>query len=96
MLSSGQAHLVVDTDRFIASNGISLNQDFSTMSFSIETDNSAAHVARLHLTVSIPGTYTISSDEGTIATLNILAGQEDIVDLPVPAGVGTKSFIITR
>ena len=96
MLDSGEAHLVIDTDRFVASGGISLKQDFSATSFTIETDNSAAHSARLHFTVSVAGTYTISSDEGTIATLNVQAGKESVADLPVPAGVGTKSFIISR
>jgi hypothetical protein len=96
MLGSGEAHLVVDTDRFAVAGGISLKQDFSTINFSIETDNSAAHVARLHLTLSIPGTYTITSDEGTIATLNVQAGQESVADLPMPAAVGTKTFTIAR
>ena len=53
-------------------------------------------MARLHLTLSIPGTYTISSDEGTIATLNVQAGQESVLDLPVPAAVGTKTFNIAK
>jgi hypothetical protein len=96
MLNSGEAHLVIDTDRFVASGGISLTPDFSTISFSIETDDSTAHSARLHFTVSSAGTYTISSDEGTIATLNVQAGQESVADLPVPAAVGTKSYTITR
>jgi hypothetical protein len=96
MLNSGQAHLVIDTDRFVASGGISLKPDFSTISFTIETDNSGAHSARLHFTVSVAGTYTISSDQGTIATLNVHAGQESVADVPIPAGVGTKTFIIAR
>jgi hypothetical protein len=96
MLNSGAAHLVIDTDRFVASGGISLKQDFSTISFTIETDNSGAHSARLHLTLSIPGTYIVSSDEGTIATLNVQAGQEILTDLPLAAAVSTKTFNITR
>jgi hypothetical protein len=96
MLTFGEAHLVIDTDRFVASGGVTLNQDFSTISFTIETDNSGAHSARLHLMVSVPGTYTITSDEGTIATLNVQPGQESIADLPVPAAAGTKTFIIAK
>jgi hypothetical protein len=96
MLNSGQGHLIVDTDRFVTSGGISLKQDFSAINFTIETDNSAAHTSRLHLTLSIPGTYTITTDEGTIATLNTQAGQESIADLPMPAAAGSKTFMIAR
>jgi hypothetical protein len=96
LLNSGEAHLVVDTDRFVASGGVSLKQDFSTIRLTIETDNSGAHSARLHLTLSIPGTYTVTSDEGTIATLNVQAGQESVADLPMPAAVGMKTFNIAR
>lgn len=95
-LNDGDAHLVIDTDRFVSTNGVFLNQDFSAVGFTIETGNSAAHLTRLHLTMSNPGVYTISSDEGTIGSLNLQAGQEGVIDLPVAAAVSNKTFIISR
>jgi hypothetical protein len=96
MLIGGDAHLVIDTDRFAPSDGINLKEDFSTFILTLETDNSASHSARLHLTLPNPGTYTISSDEGTLGTLNIFAGQESFADLQIPPNTTTKTFIFSK
>jgi hypothetical protein len=66
------------------------------VTFTLETENPASHTARLRFSVSIPGTYTVSDDLGTIATLNLQAGQEASVDLPLGLNTTTKSFHITR
>jgi hypothetical protein len=95
-LNSGEAHLVIDTDRFVASGGVSIKEDFSTFFCTLETDNLASHSARLHMTVPVAGTYTISSDEGTIGTINFQAGQEGLVDLAIPASTSTKTFVIAK
>jgi hypothetical protein len=96
VLNNGDAHLIIDTDRFVASNGVSFKEDLSTIGFTIETDNSASHSARLHITLPVSGAYTISSDEGNLGTINLAAGNEGIVDLQIPASTVRKTFFITK
>jgi len=96
LFNAANLHLIVDTDRFAASQPILLQPDLSNAGFTLETDNPASHTARLHLTASTAGSYTVSDGNGTIATLNLAAGQEGTVDLPMPAATATKSFGITR
>jgi hypothetical protein len=96
MFNTGNLHLVVDTDRFAAGQPILLQADLSQVSFTLETGNSASHTSRIHLTASTGGTYTVSNSSGTIATLNVTAGQEADVDLPIPAATTTTSFTISR
>jgi hypothetical protein len=95
MLADGNLHLIVDTDRFAASQPIRLQSDLSGVTFTLETDNPAAHTARLHLRAP-SGAYTVSDGSGPIATLNLATGQEGTVDLPLQAGTPTKEFTITR
>lgn len=94
MLQSAKLHVVVDTDRFAATEPIVLKDDLSEVRFTVETGNPASHSARLHLSVSAAGTYTISDQSGPVATLIMAAGQEAIADLPVEAGTATKWFSI--
>ena len=42
-------HMVLETDRFAASQPIVLKEDFSEVRFRLESDNPASHVARLRL-----------------------------------------------
>jgi hypothetical protein len=96
MLNAGNLHLVVDTDRFASSQSIALQPDLSQVGFVLETDNPASHTARLHFTTSIGGNYTVSNNSGVIATFSAQAGQETAVDLPISAGGGTASFVISK
>jgi hypothetical protein len=96
MLNNMNLHLIVDTDRFAASEPILLQADLAAATFTIETGNPASHTARLHLTSSVAGTYTVSDSGGTIAMLILQAGQEGTVDLPVPASTATRSFTVSR
>lgn len=96
MLNSGSGHLIIDTDRFVGGVGVTLKEDFSLVGVTIETDNPAGHTARLHVSVPTGGTYTISSDEGTLGTVNLQANQEGIVDLPIPASTVTKTFFLAK
>jgi hypothetical protein len=96
MLGSGQLHLFLDQDRLAASQPILVNSDLSQTSFQIETDNPGQHQARLHLVVSIPGAYTVSDVQGTIAVLNLQPGQESTVDLPIGANTSTKTFFLSH
>lgn len=96
MLNTGQMHLTVDNDHFASSQSLAVKADLSEVTFIIETPNPAAHSVRLHFSVSIPGAYTVSDQSGTITTVNLQAGQEVTVDLPMEDAALTKSFSITR
>jgi len=95
VLDAGKLHLTIETDRFVATQPILLNQDFSQVTFTLETENPAAHTARLRFSAPT-GTYTISDSGGTIAMLNVQAGQQYSVNLPVGAGTSTKTFYIVK
>jgi hypothetical protein len=96
VLDTGQLHAELDTDRLAAAQQILLRDDLSLLQFALETDNPVSHTARFHFSVSIAGSYTVGDDLGTIATLNLQAGQEAVVDLPLGPNTTTKAFRITR
>lgn len=96
LLQSGNLHLLLGTDRFVSTAPIALRDDLSEVGFTIETSNPAAHSARLRLSCSVAGTYTISDQSGPAATLVLSAGQQGTADLPVGAGTSTKWFTILR
>ncbi len=96
MLDAGQMHLILDNDHFAATQSIAVKEDLSQVTLVVETSNSAAHNARLNFSVSISGSYVVSDSSGTITILNLPANQAVAVDLPLAAGVGTKTFSITR
>ena len=96
MLNNGDIHLLIDTDRFAASQPLLLQPDLSQVSFQLETGNPAAHTAALHVTASTAGYYTFTGVHGVITAVNLAAGQETIVSLPMDAGVSPQSFAITK
>jgi len=96
LLATGKLHLAVDTDLFTASAPLALEPDLSRVSFTLETDNPASHTARMHLSVSAAGSYTVSNGSGTVATLNLQPGIEAVVDLPIPANTVAATFTISR
>jgi Family of unknown function (DUF5695) len=96
MLNNGSLHLVINTDRFAVGQAIGLATDLSQITFSLETDNPAAHTARMHFISSTTATYTVSNGGGTVGTLNLQAGVESILDLPIPAGGSLATFVISR
>jgi hypothetical protein len=96
MLNNSKLHLVLNSDRFAAGQGIQVKDDLSLTSFQIESGNPGAHTEMLRLTVSTPGQYTISNNHGLVTTLNLVAGQEMAVSLPVDAGATGQPFVITR
>ena len=96
MLNNGAVHAIIDTDRFALSQPVTLASDVSALSFTLETGNTAAHTARLHLSALAPGAYTLSDTNGPIATLTLVNGQETIYDLPMPAATPTKTFSISH
>jgi hypothetical protein len=96
MFNTANLHLVVDTDRFADSQPIVLASDLSSVSFQLETGNTAAHSAALHLTASTAGTYTVTGIHGVITTVPLVAGQEAVVSLPMDAGGAAQSFTVSR
>jgi hypothetical protein len=96
MLSTGQLHLRLMNDRFTAANDIVLTEDLSSVSFVIETPNPAAHSVGARFSASIAGAYTVSDLSGTFTNLNLSAGEEVQLTLPMGAGVGSKAFFINR
>lgn len=96
LLDNGNLHVVIDSDRFVSTQPIVLKPDLSQLSFTLETDNPAAHTARLHLTASTGGSYAISNGSGTLKTLTLTAGQESTYDLPIAASTTTATFTISE
>jgi len=96
LLNSSTLHLVLNADRFAASQSIAVKDDLSLISFQIESGNPSAHNETLRLTVSISGQYTLSNNHGLVTTLSLVAGQETAVSLPVDAGAAVQPFVITR
>ena len=96
MLNSSTLHLVLDNDRFAAGQPIVCTDDQSYTSFQIESEVPSTHTATLHLTVSVPGSYTVSNNHGLVMTTNLVAGQEAVLSLPIDATASAQPFIITR
>ena len=89
-------HMVLETDRFAASQPIVLKEDFSEVRFRLESDNPASHVARLRLSGLAAGSYALLDGSRTIAAVEVKDSQESVVELPLPAGARSKSFTISH
>ena len=87
---------MLNGDHFAAGQVIALTDDLSQISFQVETGNPAPHNEPLRLTVSTSGQYTISNNHGLVTTVNLTAGQEAMVSLPVDANAPAQPFVITR
>ncbi len=92
MFSSGNLHLVLNNDRFAAAQPIVLQPDLSQVSFQIESENSAAHSVALYFTASTAGTYSVTDVHGVVTTLNLQAGGQATVNLPMDAAASPQSF----
>ena len=88
--------MVLETDRFAASQPIVLREDFSEVRFQLESDNPASHVARLRLSGLPAGSYALLDGSRTIATVDVKDRQESVVELPLAARSRSKSFTISH
>jgi hypothetical protein len=79
-----------------ANQPITLAPDLSQLNFMLETQNPASHTAEIHLTCSVPGAYTVTGPTGVIAVLNLLAGVESTLNLPIAAGGNATAISISR
>ncbi len=94
MLGSRRLHLISDVDRFPAARPIVLKEDLSEVSFSLESDNPSDHCAKVHIGGLVPGRYAIRSDKTLVTTVDLKAGQETLVELPMKAETRPGSFVI--
>ena len=96
MTTGGAMHLVLDNDHFAVGQSLSVAPNLTSITFTMETGNTASHSTPLHFTASLAGSYRLSDQSGTLATFSALAGQETELSLPFAAGGATKTFSITQ
>ncbi len=96
LLGGCKLHLLLDNDRFFASEPIFLQDDFSEVRFILESDNPIKHAAKLRISGLRAGKYTIGDDNGTIATLDVQQGQEYSLALSMDGNTKSKRFSIAR
>ncbi len=92
LLTNGVAHLELQNDRFAETAPIVMQDDFSQISFQIESDNPAAHSVTLLLTMPIGGNYTINGAN----PVNLTAGQQAAISLSMPGGSTPQAFVISN
>jgi len=93
---NNKLHLILDNDRFAASQPLVLKADLSEARFQLESDNPSAHSVTLRLSGLASGSYDVLSRNETIATVEVKDGQESLVKLPVVASARSHSFVISR
>ena len=96
VLTNGVIHMVLQNDRFSSAQPIVLHSDLSQVSFSIESENTAAHNVGLLLTVPTTGSYTFSGANGVVNTLILQAGLQTNVALPMLSAPSPQLFVIAR
>ena len=94
MLDEGTMHLELQNDRFAAATPVTLAADLSEISFVLETDNSFAHDAVLHLSGDADA-YVVEGP-GSSQAVSVESGKATQIRLAVPAGAGTASFTLRR
>lgn len=82
MLETGNLHFVLDNDHFASEQPILLKEDFSQISFRLESDNPLKHVAKLTAS-GLSGTYTLRDSKGKIADLELKEREEITIELPM-------------
>jgi hypothetical protein len=95
LLETGKLHLVLEDDRFARARPIVLNEMLASVAFRVETDNAQAHTARLRLS-GAAGRYVVRADGAQVAAVDVVAGRDSIVELPIAAGTPPVDFSIMR
>src|SRR5438094_4123497 len=88
-------HLVLERDRFAASQPILIKEDLSEVRFRLESDNPTRHLARLLMT-GPAGKYAVIASARKIQEVEIKDGQESTVELPIAASRVSNNFTISR
>src|ERR1043166_4568580 len=89
-------HMLLETDRFAASQPILIKEDFSEIRFRLESDNPTEHVATLQLSGLPTGSYVLRDGNRTVATFEVKDAQESAVKLPMGTVHPSRSFAISR
>jgi hypothetical protein len=96
LLKTGRLDLISEVERFAAARPIVLKEDLSQVSFSLETENPAAHLARLRLSGLAAGEYELSAGSRRVTTVSLSHGQQALVELPMASGAARTDFTITK
>lgn len=91
-----QTLVVLDTDRFVATQPIELKEDLSEVRFQLESESPAKHLAKLRLSFLTSAKYDVRGAGGPITAFDLHDGQEAVVEVPVNPGARPESFTITR
>jgi uncharacterized Ntn-hydrolase superfamily protein len=101
MLGGRKLHLELETDRFAAGTPIVLPNDLSQFQFAVESDNHAAHAARMRVRGLAAGEYVVSSESERIATVKVEDQGEKLGDgaelrIPVPQRGRSERITVER
>jgi hypothetical protein len=96
LLKTGRLDLISEVERFAAARPIVLKEDLSQVSFSLETENPAEHLARLRLSGLAAGEYELSAGSRRVTTVSLSHGQQALVELPMASGAARTDFTITK
>jgi hypothetical protein len=96
MLHNGKLHLLLDSDRFVAGEPIKLDDGLTGVRFSLESENTDSHDAKLSVAGLADGQYSVTVD-GQHAQPFASDGKNavDLV-LPIKAGGRPTSVAIVR
>ena len=96
MLHNGKLHLLLDSDRFVAGEPIKLDDGLTGVRFSLESENTDSHDAKLSVAGLANGQYSVTVD-GQHAQPFASDGKNavDLV-LPIKAGGRPTSVAIVR
>lgn len=81
-LATGNAGLVLESDRFAAGQPMEIAADGRTLTFTVESANPAPHPLRLQVSAIQPGTYAISAAGGAAVSFVAPGSGEIRVELP--------------
>lgn len=95
-LNNGERDLILRNGQFSATEAMQINTNLSQIAFTVQPRNPAAHNDRLRFRTSVGGLYTLSNTVGVVSVTNVPAGQEVVLDLPIPAGAGSRRFTLTH
>jgi uncharacterized Ntn-hydrolase superfamily protein len=101
VLNGGKLHLELENDRFAVSQPIAINEDLSQVQFALESDNSAEHPVRFHISGLAPGPYTLRAGDSSDVAFDmpersVGAADERALQITMPAGEQGLKVRITR
>jgi len=95
ILGRRRLSLLLDTDRFAAEQQIKLKEDFSEISFQLESDNPQPHPSPLRISGLPPGQYAVHGEAGQ-ASISVAKTEDIMLTLAVGANAQNTLFTIVR